>query len=194
MAKKRKSSARKTSVKKSPTKTKRRKTRSKPKKKNMFSASNIILGVIILVLVISLFVDFSKKMQDGFTPDDGATCPQDIPGIVVTNVAYGKGDTFFDPDRCFGEEEVEGNATVSLTVINRGEKQITISALQVNPIHLGQSEQRDIDDIVVKPGERNDVVLSLESCDIHKLDLLTYDPCDVIRIWHDHIGHDYDCE
>ncbi|MBU0666233.1 MAG: hypothetical protein ABIC91_00430 [Nanoarchaeota archaeon] len=159
------------------------------KKKNedkLFTPGNIILGVIIIVLIGSLFFDFFGKNQN----TDGG-CPQVIPSLIISNFVYTKNSIPINPSRLIVEDD-DPNAKYEISALlrNLGKEDIAIENIALTEVHMGALELTQLDEpVIVEAGSMKTMNIQLPSGTTHKIDIYTANPCEGNNVWHDQVGH-----
>lgn len=152
----------------------------------LFTPGNIILGIIIIVLIGSLFFDFFGKESNV-----GATCPQAIPSLIISNFVYTKDSIPINPSRLFVEDD-DPNAKYEISALlrNLGKEDIAIENIALTEKHMGSLELTKLDEpVIVEAGSMKTMKIQLPSGSYHKMDLYTANPCEGNTVWHDQVGH-----
>ncbi|MBU0472079.1 MAG: hypothetical protein KKF89_05420 [Nanoarchaeota archaeon] len=147
----------------------------------IFSPGNIILGIIIIVLIASLFFDFF-----GSSPTETLGCPRAIEGLITTNVIYSGDGVVFLEDRVIkAEDNPLVEYTISALLRNIGEEDITIKYVGLTKQDLGDLDLLEIEPIIISAKSMKTMSIVVPSGTYHKIDLYTDDTCEGITMWHE---------
>jgi len=135
--------------------------------------TSIILGLIILVLVGSIFYDFFGGQSQPVTSSrpqdrpDANPCKLPVPGLA----AY---DIFESADKEY----------INATIENHGRKALEITQFKFAKWDQGET-YREKADIILQPGEKKNISITVIPYEHHKVDLMTDSPCGETTIWHE---------
>jgi hypothetical protein len=153
-------------------------------KDNLFTPGNIILGIIIIVLIGSLFFDFfgsSEQEEDGLL-----VCPRQIKNVQISNVVYAADGKAMMEDRIIKpEDNNETEYTVSALIRNYGDEEIIISKLGLTTENFGDLNLIEVNDTVIPANSMKTIKYVVPSGEYHKIDIYTNDPCEGNVLWHE---------
>ncbi|MBU1201409.1 MAG: hypothetical protein KJ583_07165 [Nanoarchaeota archaeon] len=150
-------------------------------KENMFSTGNIILGVIIIILIGSLFFDFFG----GKTESGPVGCPIPIANLIVTNVMYSGNEEIYTESRVTKPRiNPDVEYKISALLRNIGKEDITITSLLLTEENLGIGDVLDIEPIVVPSNTIKKIEIKMPSGSYHKIDIYS-DACTGNVIFHE---------
>ncbi len=157
----------------------------KDKKEKLLTPGNIILGVIIIALIASIFIDFSGDGKQANAYDD-IGCPQPIKGLIASNVAYMSGETVITEDRLIKPEPNEtGKYSITGILRNIGEEDILIRNLLLTKVNLGSGDVIELTmPLLVKANSIAPFDIKVPSGDYHKIDMYST-PCEGMVLFHE---------
>lgn len=158
-------------------------SKDKKKKDDLLTPGNIILGIIIIVLIGSLFFDFFGGAKE--TTPQG--CPVPIENLIASNVAYMAGDEVMSEDRLI-KPEPNDNVSYSISGIfrNIGDEAIEIRQLLLTNQNMGAGDMVDLEEpIIINANSIKTFNISLPRGDYHKIDAYA-GACEGNILWHEY--------
>ena len=164
----------------------KKKKDNKNKKDKIFTPGNIILGIIIIVLVVSLFFDFFKQGDDTkITEKTG--CPYQDPNILISNIVFSENGVPISDDRLIKPDaDTIADYRLKALIRNLGTETVVFTKVGLTGQDLGDLTLVDIDPIEIEANSMATLDVKIDSGGYHKIDLYTSrGPCEGYTLFHE---------